>query len=65
MNQLQSQNPQMFQQISQLKNSGANPQGILKQMMGQTNNQQIQNIFGQAKQMGVPDNFLRNLQNMR
>lgn len=65
MGQLQNQNPQMFQQINQLRNSGANPQGILKQMMGNSNPQQIQSIFGQAKQMGVPDNILSNLQNMR
>lgn len=65
MNQFQQKNPQGFQAINQMIRSGANPNGILKQMMGQANNQDIQNIFGQARQMGVPDNILKNLQNMR
>lgn len=65
MNQLKMQNPQAFQQISQLRNSGANPSGIIKQMLGNTPNEKIQAIFNQAKQMGVPDNVLSQIQNMR
>lgn len=65
MNQLQQRDPQRFQTVNQMIRSGANPNGILKQMMGQANTQDIQNVFGQARQMGVPDNFLSNLQNMR
>lgn len=65
MGQLQSRNPQMANQISQAMNSGINPQALMKQMMGNMDNTQIQNALNQAKQFGVPDNILNQMQNMR
>ena len=65
MNQLQAKNPQGFQVINQMMNSGGNPKEILQQMMGNTNPEQMQNIIQQAKQFGVPDNILSQLQNMK
>lgn len=65
MGQLQSRNPQMANQISQAMNSGVNPQALMKQMMGNMDNTQIQNALNQAKQFGVPDNILNQMQNMR
>ena len=65
MGQLQSRNPQMANQISQAMNSGINPQALIKQMMGNMDNTQIQNALNQAKQFGVPDNILNQMQNMR
>lgn len=65
MNQLQNQNPQMFQMISQAKNSGGNPQQILKQMIGKSNPAQMQQVLTQAKGLGVPDNVLSQIQNFR
>lgn len=65
MGQLQSRNPQMANQISQAMNSGVNPQSLMKQMMGNMDNTQIQNALNQAKQFGVPDNILNQMQNMR
>lgn len=59
------QNPQMYQQINNLKNNGANPQALIQQMMSQTNPQQIQGILSQAKMLGVPDNILAQIQNMK
>lgn len=59
------QNPQMFQQLSNLKNSGANPQALIQQMVSQTNPQQMQGILSQAKSLGVPDNILAQIQNMK
>lgn len=65
MGQLQSRNPQMANQINQAMNSGANPQELMKQMMGNMNNTQIQNALNQARQIGVPDNILNQMQNMK
>lgn len=55
----------MFQMISQAQNNGINPQNMLKQMMGNANPQQMQNIIQQAKGMGCPDSILNQLQNMK
>lgn len=63
MSQLQMRNPQMFQTINQAKNNGTNPQDMLKQIMGNSNPQQLQNIMQQAKSMGCPDNILNQIQN--
>ena len=65
MNQLQGRNPQMFQAISQAQSNGINPKNMLKQMMGNVNPQQIQNIIQQAKVIGCPDSILNQLQNMK
>jgi len=46
-------------------NNGTNPQMLMKQMMGNMNNTQMQNVLNQAKQMGVPDNVLNQIQNMK
>lgn len=56
-------NPQVFQAINQARNSGANPQDMLKQLMGQSSSQQMQNIIKQAKAMGCPDDILNQIQN--
>lgn len=65
MGQLQGKNPQGFQMLNQMMNNGANPQNIIKQMLGNTNSSQFQQIMQQAKQMGCPDNILSQIQNMK
>lgn len=65
MGQLQSRNPQMASQISQAMQSGTNPQSLMKQMMSNMDNNQIQNALNQAKQIGVPDNILKQMQNIK
>lgn len=65
MGQLQARNPQMANQISQAMQSGANPQALMKQIMGNMNNGQIQQVLTQAKSLGVPDNILQQTQNMK
>ena len=65
MGQLQTRNPQMASQISQAMNSGANPQSLIKQMMGNMDNSQMQQAIGQMKQFGCPDNILNQIQNMK
>lgn len=64
MSQLQAKNPQAFQIINNAKNSGANPQEFMKQMMNGVSPEQMQNILSQAKNMGVPDEVLKQVQNM-
>lgn len=65
MNQLQNQSPQMFQMISQARNNGGNPQQILKQMVGRANPTQMQQVLTQARGLGVPDNILSQIQNLK
>lgn len=55
----------MFQMINQAKNNGTNPQDMLKQMVGNSNSEQMQNIIQQAKSMGCPDDILNQLQNLK
>lgn len=64
MNQLQMKNPQMFQLINQARNNGADPQGMLKQMIGNGNAKNFQAVMQQAKSMGCPDVVLSQIQNM-
>ena len=65
MNMLKSRNPKGYNELSTMINSGGDPRPILKQMMGNSNPQQIQQVFTQARNMGVPDSFLSQIQNMR
>ena len=65
MPQLQNKNPQMFQTINQAMQNNANPQMVLKQMMSNFNPQQMEQVMNQAKQYGVPDNILNQVQNMK
>jgi hypothetical protein len=63
--QAQARNPKMANQISQAMNSGTNPRDFMKQMMGNATSQQMQNVLTQAKNMGVPDEVLNQVQNMK
>ena len=65
MSKLQMQNPQQANQLKQMMNSGGNPQDILKQMIGNSNASQMEQILNIGKQMGVPDNVLNQVQNMK
>lgn len=65
MGQLQARNPQMASQISQAMQSGTDPKTIMKQMMGNVDNNQIQQMMGQLKQFGCPDNILNQIQNIK
>ena len=65
MNQLQARNPQAFQMINQARNSGTNPQELIRQMMNGVTPEQMQNVLTQAKNMGVPPEILNQVQNMK
>lgn len=45
--------------------NGGNPQNLLRQFVGKSTPEQMQNILTQAKQFGVPDSILAQVQNMR
>ena len=65
MSQLQARNPQMVQMINQAKNSGTNPQDFLKQVMQNSSSSDVQNVLLQAQQMGVPEEVLKTVQNIK
>jgi len=44
-------------------NSRTNPKGIIKQMLNNSTPENISNMLGRARQMGVPDNILSQIQN--
>jgi len=45
--------------------SNGNPQDIIKQLMGSASKEQKEALFRQAKNYGVPDNILSQIQNMK
>lgn len=65
MQQLQTRNPQAFQMLNQARNSGTNPQQFLKQIMSNSNNQDIQQVLQMGRQFGIPDEVLTQIQNMK
>lgn len=65
MTQLRAKNPQIASQISNAMNSGSNPQEIIKQMLGNANQEQIKSVLNQAKQFGVPEDILKQVQNIK
>lgn len=57
--------PQNFQVAQNLMQSNGNPQGLVKQIMGNISPEQKQGLLNQMKQYGCPDNILSQLQNMK
>lgn len=65
MNQLQQKNPKGYQFVNQAMRSGGNPNVVLQQMMGNATPEQRQSLIQQARNYGVPDNVLKQIQNMK
>ena len=65
MSRLQAQNPQQANQLKQMMSNGSNPQDILKQIMTNSNSSQVEQILNMGKQMGVPDDVLNQIQNIK
>lgn len=63
--QLRGKNDGGFKLVSELMQSGGNPDAILKQMINNLNPEQKQQILNTAKGYGCPDKFLSHLQNMK
>lgn len=53
MNMLRQQNPQGYQQLQQMMQSGANPNQLLQQMMSQMTPQQKAQLQQMANQFGI------------
>ena len=65
MNQLKMKLPKEFQQLNALMQSNANPQAIVQQMMSGATSEQKESLYKQAKNYGVPDSILSQIQNMK
>lgn len=65
MTNLMSKNPKGYQMINQLMQSNGNPEGALKQVLGNTTPEQRQQILNQAKSYGCPNDMLSKIQNMK
>lgn len=63
--QLRGKNDGGFKLVSELMQSGGNPDAILKQMINNLDPEQKQQILNQAKGYGCPEKFLSHLQNMK
>lgn len=58
-------NQQGFQAVNELMRNNGNPQAMLQQIMTNTTPEQRTNLFQQAKQYGVPNEILSQIQNMK
>lgn len=65
MAQMQQRNPQMFKTMQQMLNSGNDPKQMIKELKQNASPEQMQNVLQQAKQYGVPENILAEVQNMK
>lgn len=63
MNQLKIKSPQAFQIVNQARNNNSNPLDLFKQITKDYTPEQMDNLFNRAKQMGVPEEALNQLQN--
>lgn len=58
-------NPKGFQTINALMQNNGNPETMIQQMFKNSTAEQRQNILNQAKNYGVPDKLLSQLQNLK
>lgn len=63
MTQLKAKNPQMFQKIEQVRNNNGNPMDMLKDITKNYTPEQINGLFEQAKNFGIPEDVLKQAQN--
>lgn len=65
MQRLQKTNPNGYNLINQAMQNGGDPNALLKQVIGNVNPEQRQQILNTARSYGAPDNILSKLQNMK
>lgn len=65
MQRLQGKNPQGYQFVNTAMRNGGDPNTILNQMMKNSTPEQKQGLINMAKQYGVPENILKQIQNMK
>lgn len=61
MGMLQKQNPQAFQQINQMMQSGQDPKALVQKQLSGMNPQQINQLKQQASQFGISESTLNDL----
>lgn len=65
MNQMKVKMPKNFQVAQNLMQNNGNPQGLVKQIMGNISPEQKQALLNQCKAYGMPEELLSKLQNMK
>jgi len=60
---LKARNPQGFQVVNQAMQGKNNPMDLLNQITNSYSPEQMSGLLGRAKQMGVPDSVLEQIQN--
>lgn len=65
MQKLQGKNPGGYNFINTAMQNGGNPNAILQQMMKGATPEQKQGLINMARQYNVPDNYLKQIQNMK
>ena len=63
MSNLEARDPRLAGQIRTMMNNGTDPKSVVKQMIGNQTPERISNVLTMAKQYGVPDEILSQLQN--
>lgn len=63
MSQLKIKNPQMANQIQGLINSKGNPMELYHQIIRDKTPQQMEQFYSMAKQWGIPDDVINQVQN--
>lgn len=63
MSNLEARDPRLAGQIRMMMTNGTDPKSVVKQMMGNQTPEQVSNVLTMAKQYGVPDEILSQLQN--
>ena len=61
MNQLKARNPQAVQIIEQAQKNKSNPEELFKQITKNYKPEQMEQIFNQAKQFGIPDEIINKI----
>lgn len=65
MSNLEVRDPRLAGQIRTMMTNGTDPRSVVKQMIGNITPEQTSNILSMAKQYGVPDEILSQLQNTK
>jgi len=65
MRQVQQKNPQGYQFANYVMQNGGNVEPIVKQMLGKITPEQKQQVLNTAKNYGVSDTYLSQLQNLK
>ena len=61
-NQLKIKNPQLFNQYEMLRKNNGNPTELFKQVTNGYSPEQMNNLFNQAKTMGIPEDVINQFQ---